>query len=107
MVLIGIYKGAINSGSSLLTSYTLIHFYGLTYMESSATRKLPFLLSFIVSAVIYIQADIVNWPIAITLMAGNVIGGYLGVHYALKKGEVWMKYAFAVIVIVSAIKLMI
>lgn len=107
MVFVGVYKGALTSGSSLLASYTLIHFYGLTYMQSVATRKLPYLISFIVSAFIYIQADIVDWPTLIILLIANAIGAYTGVHFIIKKGELWVKYGFATVVIISAIKLLI
>jgi uncharacterized membrane protein YfcA len=39
------------------------------------------------------------------LLAGSLLGGYLGSHYALKKGNQWIKRAFEVATILIGLKL--
>jgi len=39
------------------------------------------------------------------LLAGSLLGGYLGAHLAIKKGNRWIKRAFEAIALVIGIKL--
>ncbi len=105
--IIGIYKGAVNSGSSILVTYVLVFSFGQTYLESSGTRKLPFLISMLASVFIFIYNDLIHWPTGIILFITNIFGAYVGAHYIIKKGNGWFKYGFAVVVLLSAIKLIV
>jgi hypothetical protein len=40
------------------------------------------------------------------LLAGSVIGGYLGSHIAIKKGNVWIKRSFEAVTILIGLKLL-
>ena len=106
MTLTGVYKGFIYSGAAILQSYILIYFFGQTYLESSGTRKLPSLIASFIAVIIFLKADLIIWKIGLILMVGHLIGAYFGAHYALKKGEKWMKYAFSLIVGISAMELL-
>jgi len=106
LVFLGIYKGIVGGGSGIFANYIYIYLFGLTFLESSGTRKLPFVVSHLITTFIFAQNGLIDWPIGIALAFGNTIGAYWGTKHALKKGELWVKYFFAVIVIASAIKLM-
>ena len=41
------------------------------------------------------------------LLAGSLIGGYVGSHYAIKKGNRWIKRAFEIVTILIGLKLII
>ena len=41
------------------------------------------------------------------LLAGSLIGGYFGSHYALKKGNLWIKRAFEIVTILIGLKLIV
>jgi hypothetical protein len=47
----------------------------------------------------------VQWNWMPVLLAGSILGGYLGSHVAIRKGNVWIKRAFEVSTILIGIKL--
>ena len=47
----------------------------------------------------------VAWDWMPALLAGAVIGGYLGSHLAIRKGNLWIKRAFEIVTILIGLKL--
>jgi len=39
------------------------------------------------------------------LLVGSLIGGYLGSHLAIKKGNLWIKRAFEIVTLLIGLKL--
>ena len=103
--LISIWGGFFAAGSGIFNRYAWTHFFGLTMVEVAATGKIPWLLTSLVVLVTFIRAGVVHYGYGITLFVGMLVGGYLGAHWAVKKGDVWVKRAFAVFVIISAMQL--
>ena len=87
-------------------TYILVFFFGMSIIETNATTVIPWFLLSVVSLTIFIQKGLVNYPYGITLAVSMLIGGYLGAHLAIKKGENWVKAVFAIVVVTSAIKLL-
>jgi uncharacterized membrane protein YfcA len=79
---------------------------GLTFIEANALDKLIWLINPVISVIIFALKGIIYYQIGIVLLLGMVIGGYLGAHTAIKKGNKFVKLAFSVVVIASAIKLL-
>ena len=103
--LISLWGGFFAAGSGIFNRYAWTHFFGMTMTEVAATGKIPWLLTSLVVLVTFIRAGVVHYPYGITLFAGMLAGGYAGAHIAVKKGDFWVKRAFAVFVVVSAIQL--
>jgi len=61
--------------------YVMMLFFGMTINSANATMKLP------------------------GLLLGMLIGSYLGVHTAIKKGNAWVKPLFAVVTVLSTVKM--
>lgn len=104
--LIMIYNGFFGTGSGPLATYSSISLFGLTIIESNATSTIPWFILSVVSIVVFIHSNIVNYTSGITLLVGMTIGGYLGAHTLIRIGEEWVKRLFIIVVIVSAIKLL-
>lgn len=102
----GFYKSLSSAGASSIASYILIFFHGQSYLYSSGTRKLAFLLSNILPSVIFAVQGFMVWPMAFVLFFGQMLGSHFGAEYAIKKGEKWMKYGFSAVVLVSAVKML-
>lgn len=106
-MLAGIHKNLAGAGTGIIGTYIHIYFFGQSYLESSGTRRLPFLVSHAISAIIFAYLGLIHWPIGIALLAGNLIGSNEGAIFIIRKGEKWMKIGFTIIVIISALKILI
>jgi uncharacterized membrane protein YfcA len=53
-----------------------------------------------VAIITFIIAGIIDWPLAVLMIAGTVIGGYGGAYYARKIDQKWVRL-FVIVVGVS------
>lgn len=104
--LIMIFGGFFGQGTGPLIFYALTYFLGLTMIEVLATGVIPWFVLSLSSLVIFALNGIVDYKVGIVLLVGMAIGGYVGAHVALKKGDVWIKRLFVLFVIASSIKLL-
>jgi len=81
-------------------------FFGFTVIDSIATSSIPWFLLSIFSLIIFSINGIVDYTIGIVLFISMLLGGYIGAHVAIKKGNKWVKSLFAIVVIISGIKLL-
>lgn len=101
-----VWQAFFGAGAATMIFYIMMIFFGMTINQASATHKIPgFVVSF-GSLIVFIAHGIVNWPLGIAMFLGMLTGGYIGAHTALKKGNAWVKMLFAIMVIVSALKLL-
>jgi uncharacterized membrane protein YfcA len=103
---IAIYDGFFGAGAGILATYLLIFLLGLTFIESNATDKIPWFLNTLISTIIFAVYGLINYVYGIVLLAGMIIGGYIGAHTAVKKGNKFVRVVFALMVLASAIKML-
>ena len=101
-----IFGGLFGQGTGPLIFYTLTYFLGLTMIEVLATGVIPWFVLSLSSLIIFALNGIIDYKIGIVLLIGMAIGGYAGAHFAIQKGDVWIKRLFAAFVIVASIKLL-
>lgn len=101
-----IFAGFFSGGAGSLVFYTLMIFFGFTIIEANATDMIPWILLSVTSLAIFALNGIVDYYVGITLFIGMIIGGYIGAHIAIKRGDKWIKTLFAIVVIISGIKLL-
>jgi len=101
-----IYDGFFGAASGLIAVYTLVVSFGYTFIEANALDKFAFLFTLIPSLALFMFSGIVNYEVGLVLLAGMLVGGYLGAHVAIKKGNKFVKLMFSLIVIASAFKLL-
>jgi len=107
LFLIGILNGSITSGTGLFLTMWLIHHFGLDYKRAVAyTLVLCGLFWNGTGAVVLGLIGKIAWDWMPALLAGSLLGGYLGSHFALKKGNRWIKRAFEVVTILIGAKLL-
>jgi len=102
-----VWAAFFGGGWGTMAFYVMMLFFGFTIIEASATNKIPGLVVSVVAVLVFAYAGIINYLYGIIMMLGMLFGGYLGAHTAIKKGNKWIKVLFAVIVILSSIKLII
>jgi len=101
-----IYDGFVSIAAGILATYALIYTLGLTYLEANATDKLPALVNSVLAVGIYAYYGLVDYPAGIVLLAGMLAGGWAGAHFAIKKGNEFVKLAFSLVVVASAAKIL-
>ncbi len=107
LFLIGVLNGSITSGTGLFLTMWLIHRFGLDYKRAVAyTLVLCGLFWNGTGAVVLGLIGKIAWDWMPALLAGSLLGGYLGSHFALKKGNRWIKRAFEVVTILIGAKLL-
>lgn len=105
---VGVLNGSITSGSGLFLTIWLIRHFGLDYKRAVAyTMILGGVLWNGTGAAVLGVLGNVRWDWMPVLLAGAVIGGYLGSHVAIVKGNLWVKRAFEFTTILIGLKLII
>jgi len=106
LFVVGFLNGSITSGTGLFPHIWLIRYFGLDYTRAVAyTLILCGLLWNGTGALILGAIGTVAWDWMPALLAGSIIGGYLGSHLAIRKGNLWIKRAFEIVTILIGLKL--
>ena len=103
---VGFLNGSITSGTGLFLTMWLIHHFGLDYKRAVAyTLVLCGLVWNGTGALVLGILGTVAWTWMPALLAGSILGGYIGSHVAIKQGNLWIKRAFESITILIGLKL--
>ncbi len=106
LFIVGFLNGSITSGTGLFLTTWLIHHFGLDYKRAVAyTLVLCGLVWNGTGALVLGFLGTVAWTWMPALLAGSILGGYLGSHFAINKGNLWIKRAFESITILIGLKL--
>lgn len=100
-----IYGAFFGAGAATFKYYVLMTCFGTTIIEASAVSKIPSFTMTMVSLVIFAYSGILDYRYGAALFLGMLVGGWIGAHIAIKKGNAWVKVFFGIIVLVSAVKL--
>lgn len=88
---IAFYDGLLGPGTGTYMTISLKKFLHLDYIIATASTKPLNLATNVGSAIAFIAAGKVLWLIAIPMAIANMIGSYIGSHYAIKGGEEFIK----------------
>ena len=105
--LVGFYIGIFGGGGNVFIIFGFILIFGHTFLQATATSKLPNLLITAISIPVFIFNDFVNWEIAIPLTLSTTAGSYFGARLAFKKGNKFIRALFVGLVLVFAVKYLI
>lgn len=96
LFLIGVLNGSLTSGTGLFVTLWLVRWFGLDYRRA-------------VAYTLILVGMFWNGTGAVTLglLAGSLLGGYIGAHMAIKKGSRWIKRGFEVITLLVGLKLIV
>jgi uncharacterized membrane protein YfcA len=101
---VGIYGGFIQAGVGffLLAATTMA---GLDLVRGNAVKVLCALAFTTLSLAIFVWQGTVYWPAGLSLGAGTLIGGQVGVHLTVLKGHRWIRGVVTVMVLIFAVRL--
>ena len=103
---VGFLNGSITSGTGPFLTIWLIRWFGLDYTRAVAyTLILCGLVWNGTGALVLGVIGTVAWGWIPALLAGSILGGYLGSHLAIRKGNRWIKRAFEIVTVLIGLKL--
>ncbi|MFL0808396.1 MAG: sulfite exporter TauE/SafE family protein [Oceanobacter sp.] len=107
LLLIGFINGALSAGSGLFVTLWLVYWFGFDYKLAVAHTLVAVGLGWNGSGAITMgaMAD-VQWSWIPALVAGSLIGGYLGAHTSVSSANVTIKRLYELVTAVVAIKLL-
>ena len=102
---IGIYGGFIQAGVGLLIITALRLLTGIDLVRTNAIKVLVIFFYTIVALGIFILDKQIDWTLGVTLAIGNATGAWLGSHWAVEKGDKWIKVVLVVAVLLLSVNL--
>jgi len=103
--IIGIYGGVYGAMAGTFFLYVLLFIFNRTFLEGTATLKLPSLMMTTMAALVFAIKGAIDYPLAAAMFLGCAIGSYFGAHYSDRIGNVWIKRLFIAIVLIMVVKL--
>ena len=103
---IGVYGGFIQAGIGFLLIAVLTTLRGFNLVETNSHKVFIVGINALFALVVFIFYSKICWSIGLALAAGNGLGGWIGSHLAVAKGERFIKLILAMCVIGMVVKLL-
>jgi hypothetical protein len=108
LFLFGVLNGSLTSGTGLFVTIWLVRWYGLDYRRAVAYTLILVGLFWNGSGAITLGLiGEIAWSWLPALIIGSLLGGYLGAHLAITKGNRFIKRGFEVVTILVGLKLLV
>ncbi|MBI3290768.1 sulfite exporter TauE/SafE family protein [Candidatus Falkowbacteria bacterium] len=101
-----VLQAAFGAGVGMTLMIVMMGLMGFTALESNATRRIPGFILAITALLIYMLSGVVYYSYGLAILAGMIIGGYIGTHIAIKQGNTFVKVIFGVVVAVLGLNLL-
>jgi len=98
---VSLYGGMIGVGGGPLGVATLCVLRGFTFLEAAATHFFGNTFVALATVGVFAWYGYIEWQLAAYGFLGNLIGGYIGSHVALRRGNGFMRYVLLSIVLVT------
>jgi uncharacterized membrane protein YfcA len=103
---VGFWGTLVGSGFLNLGSAVLLFVFRKTFLETAGILTIVGLAVGLAALAVFGTQGAIVWPLAVTMLAGKAIGGYLGARYAAKAGDAKVRLLFAGVVVVAALQLL-
>lgn len=107
LFVIGFLNGSFASGTGLFVTITLVLWFGLDYARATAYTLITVGLCWNGSGAIALGIlGEVQWTWLPALVLGSLVGGYLGAHVSIAKGNTLIKRTFEVVTVLVGLSLL-
>lgn len=105
---IGILNGSLTSGTGLFVTLWLIYWFGMDYKHAVAHTLVLVGLFWNGSGALTLgMYGNIQWDWLPALLLGSLLGGYVGAHWSIMKGNAWIKRVYEVITILVGLSLIV
>lgn len=101
---VGFYDGFFGPGTGSFFVLGFVAALGLDFVHASAYAKVVNCITNIAALVVFIRNGNAVYPLALVLAVFNMTGSYIGSHYALKRGNAFVRMLFLFIVSLLILK---
>lgn len=106
LFVIGFLNGSLTSGTGLFVTLWLVRWFGLDYKRAVAHTLVLVGLFWNGSGALTLGLQgAIRWDWLPVLLIASALGGYLGAHWSIVKGNRWIKRAFEWVTILVGLKL--
>jgi uncharacterized membrane protein YfcA len=105
--LLGIYGGLFSGGYTTLMTFLCVAAFGLTMLEAVAVTKPVNLVSCVAASIVFFAGGLIDLRVGVPLAGANLLGGWLGAHFAVKASQKTVRVLFLASVGALAAKLLV
>ncbi|OYD07146.1 sulfite exporter TauE/SafE family protein [Paludifilum halophilum] len=103
---VGIYGGFIQAGAGFFIIAGLTAIFGISLVKSNSMKVFVVGIYILVSLFVFMVHGQINWYLGFSLAVGNALGGWVGSHIAIHKGDKWIRVFLMITVFFMAGKLL-
>jgi len=101
-----VYATMFGAGGGALIINIMIHFFGQKINKAVATGLAVWIVGTFIAALSYALQGLVMFDVAVPLVIGSIVGGYIGARFISKTQHQSIKLILGVIIGISAIKIL-
>jgi len=103
---VGLYGGFIQVGVGFILMATLFHLAKFDLVRVNVYKVFIVLIYTLPALFIFILSGKVNWLWGLILAAGNGLGGWLGAHVTVRKGEKVIRLVLIIALLIMTVKML-
>ena len=104
--LLAVEGAIVGAGGATVILFIMMYFFGYEIITGYATNTPAEFFSALIPAIIYSFYGFTKLIPAIIIFFGMLIGGFIGAKIAIKKGNLWVKGLFSIVILISIIKIL-
>lgn len=101
----GFYDGFFGPGAGSVLMFALVRWFGYDFLRAAATTKVLNLATNFGALVLFMLTGNVLYAIALPMAVLNIAGGFIGAHFAVRRGSRFIRTVFLVVVVALMIKI--
>lgn len=105
-LILGFYDGFFGPGAGAFWTFALVGVLGLYMKKAVAHTKVLNFVSNAVSLGVFILGGEILWLVGFIMAFGQILGGYFGSNFVMKKDVKWIKIIFLTIVALTILKIL-
>jgi uncharacterized membrane protein YfcA len=102
-----LFASSLGGGLATLLFLPLMFLMGLSALKANALRRVLMVIQATVAFCIVLPQGYIIWSYTLASLLGCYIGGFIGTKIALKKGDTFVKYGLAAVMVVSGLILLV